>query len=709
MKFINVLICYLLIFNSLAFGQASNPNDTLKIGKKNSSADKGFIFETNDGVSNKTLKVNPTSKGLLWSGNLMQIGDGASSNDKELIIDPASSTSIKWDGTESTIDLVNEKVRIGEGSDADTTIEFNIGSGATNPKIKWDSAKQKFRQSINGSDKDLGSGSGAGGGENYNNGFTSDDNANAEDGTTGWTASAGVFSASAIDPLEGDQSFLWTPSAQNDTLDSPILVFDRDKFKGQSCEARFNYIGGDENLTAQVIDGNNDVLGSEVLSARSVMGVDSVFFLCPSQDDITGDAQKGNLRLRLLNEGAIASAQIKFDKSYVGTLIGLSETVVSGDVGEYLDTSSGVCPVGSIPADGSAVSRTTYSQLFAKIGTNYGVGDGSTTFNLPDARGVFFRGEGSNSTITANGGVLGLLSEDIFKSHSHSVGYGNYAAFNAGTISRGATGGQTGTQSTSSTGGSETKPDSLTVKKCIRYKLVTQKIYKSIPKVSENVNTFSAEISSSGTLATQNVSWITTCFSSGVGRKGCNIDPSVFENTIPACVVTAQTTAQGTNVSFDGIDKAVISYEVTNSSNTLVDVPVNIICQKQEADFKMPTVQPIIVGQVANSYAESASKNVRVESCRVDNTGTPVINTNSKLCEPWIDSLGDVGTGIVDVNVKAGIFTSDPVCTCSIVGQSASRICHAGAMSSSTIRIYTRDTNGNVDDENFSISCKGVR
>ncbi len=44
-------------------------------------------------------------------------------------------------------------------------------------------------------------------------------------------------------------------------------------------------------------------------------------------------------------------------------------------------------PSGYLPEDGSAVSRTTYSALYAAIGTTYGAGDGSTTFNLPDSRG----------------------------------------------------------------------------------------------------------------------------------------------------------------------------------------------------------------------------------------------------------------------------------------------------------------------------------
>lgn len=49
-------------------------------------------------------------------------------------------------------------------------------------------------------------------------------------------------------------------------------------------------------------------------------------------------------------------------------------------------------PSGYLECDGSAVSRTAYADLFAIIGTSYGVGDGSTTFNLPDYRGEFLRG-----------------------------------------------------------------------------------------------------------------------------------------------------------------------------------------------------------------------------------------------------------------------------------------------------------------------------
>jgi microcystin-dependent protein len=46
-----------------------------------------------------------------------------------------------------------------------------------------------------------------------------------------------------------------------------------------------------------------------------------------------------------------------------------------------------LAPAGYLAQDGSAVSRTTYANLFAAIGTTYGAGDGSTTFNLPNSRG----------------------------------------------------------------------------------------------------------------------------------------------------------------------------------------------------------------------------------------------------------------------------------------------------------------------------------
>ncbi len=63
-------------------------------------------------------------------------------------------------------------------------------------------------------------------------------------------------------------------------------------------------------------------------------------------------------------------------------------------------------PTGWLLCDGSPINRTTYAALFSAIGTTHGTGDGVNTFNLPDMRGVFPRGAGTNATPNY-GGVTG--------------------------------------------------------------------------------------------------------------------------------------------------------------------------------------------------------------------------------------------------------------------------------------------------------------
>lgn len=75
------------------------------------------------------------------------------------------------------------------------------------------------------------------------------------------------------------------------------------------------------------------------------------------------------------------------------TATGLKWAAVAGGVptGTMLQVASNTAPTGYLKANGSAISRTTYSDLFTAIGTVFGVGDGSTTFNIPDMRGYFTR------------------------------------------------------------------------------------------------------------------------------------------------------------------------------------------------------------------------------------------------------------------------------------------------------------------------------
>lgn len=71
--------------------------------------------------------------------------------------------------------------------------------------------------------------------------------------------------------------------------------------------------------------------------------------------------------------------------------------------GAILEFGSDVAPSGFLNCDGKAVSRDTFSTLFGVIGTRYGAGDGSTTFNVPDRRWNFARGYGPNIAAACSG------------------------------------------------------------------------------------------------------------------------------------------------------------------------------------------------------------------------------------------------------------------------------------------------------------------
>ena len=93
---------------------------------------------------------------------------------------------------------------------------------------------------------------------------------------------------------------------------------------------------------------------------------------------------------------------------------------IGSQVGDIKFTAGSVAPTGWIRADGSAISRTTYADLFSVVGTIYGTGNGTTTFNLPDLRGEFIRGW-DDSRGADSGRTLGSFQDSDNKSHDHSA------------------------------------------------------------------------------------------------------------------------------------------------------------------------------------------------------------------------------------------------------------------------------------------------
>lgn len=84
-------------------------------------------------------------------------------------------------------------------------------------------------------------------------------------------------------------------------------------------------------------------------------------------------------------------------------------------------------PEGWLICDGAAVSRTTYAVLFGLVGSTYGIGDGSTTFNVPDLRGRAPIGAGTGAGLTARslaaavGAETHTLTTAQLASHSHTI------------------------------------------------------------------------------------------------------------------------------------------------------------------------------------------------------------------------------------------------------------------------------------------------
>lgn len=132
-------------------------------------------------------------------------------------------------------------------------------------------------------------------------------------------------------------------------------------------------------------------------------------------------------------------------------------------------------PDGFLICDGSLVNRTTYSELFSKIGSVFGAGDGSTTFQLPDLRGEFIRGLDLSRGVD-DGRIIGSPQLDALQEHVHRVpsrssgagtqtgdGYIHGTAFDTAKTA--------GVLNTPARVASETRPRNVALLPCIKYKM----------------------------------------------------------------------------------------------------------------------------------------------------------------------------------------------------------------------------------------------
>jgi phage-related tail fiber protein len=138
-------------------------------------------------------------------------------------------------------------------------------------------------------------------------------------------------------------------------------------------------------------------------------------------------------------------------------------------------------PTGYLECNGAAISRTTYAALFTAISDDYGAGNGTTTFNLPDYRGEFLRGWAHGDTTDPDraartnrgdgtgGDVVGSKQADGLKAHVHQYHDGGYDPGGSTYIEGSVNQNSPRLYDTVSTGGNETRPTNINVMYCIKY------------------------------------------------------------------------------------------------------------------------------------------------------------------------------------------------------------------------------------------------
>lgn len=287
-------------------------------------------------------------------------------------------------------------------------------------------------------------------------------NASVSDGETAWIFADGAGSGAqvqkAVFDIVGDTSpqLGGSLSTNNNNItfgDSSGASDDRLTF-GAGTDMSIYHDGTDNHVDVAgtlTIDGSGETLakfiddGAVELYHNNTKRIetDSAGVTVTGQITITGSS--------IVLEGATSDAHettltvtdptadrtITFPNSS-GTVALTSDVSASLPSGTVVPFAGSSAPTGYLLAQGQAVSRSTYSDLFSAIGTTYGTGDGSSTFNLPDLRGRVVAGKDDMGGSSANrltdqtGGLNGDTLGDTGGSETHTLTTAQLAAHTHG-------------------------------------------------------------------------------------------------------------------------------------------------------------------------------------------------------------------------------------------------------------------------------------
>lgn len=180
----------------------------------------------------------------------------------------------------------------------------------------------------------------------------------------------------------------------------------------------------------------------------------------------------------LAESNAVAAAANAADIAAANASLG-TNGVTAGFVVAYAHYTA---PTNWLECAGTAVSRTTYSNLFSVVGTNFGSGDGSNTFHLPDLRGYFVRGwdnaagndpdSGTRTNLYAGGAtgdLVGAYQDQALATHDHYYAWADCGSDNHEGDTDEGTDDDYYSPSTGTSGGNEVRPKNYYLMYIIKY------------------------------------------------------------------------------------------------------------------------------------------------------------------------------------------------------------------------------------------------
>lgn len=196
-----------------------------------------------------------------------------------------------------------------------------------------------------------------------------------------------------------------------------------------------------------------------------------------------------------MSAGLEVLTKARGDSSNDAASTGFVQDATGTRTAEIVFFPSSSAPAGFLKANGAAVSRSTYAALFAVIGTNYGAGDGSSTFNLPDLRGEFLRAWDDGRGVDSGRGLnTSQASQNLLHDHPASTGsagahnhtmtwnndgaqlgnndnsiFGDENRYGTVTMTTSTAGAHSHSVTIGTSGGNESRPRNVALLACIKY------------------------------------------------------------------------------------------------------------------------------------------------------------------------------------------------------------------------------------------------